>query len=182
MRRGLPQIGDLLLTTEAPLGHAALVDREDIALAQRVIRFRLDRRVLLPAFTLHAVLSPYFQNQLLRRGTGSTALGIKASKLPQLQIVTPPPEEQAHIVNWLDSVLGPLSATIDRSRREIELLREYRTRLIADVVTGKLNVREAAARLPDEQDEPDAEDDLLLEGVEVTGDAELDAEPEEVDA
>ena len=41
-------------------------------------------------------------------------------------------------------------ATISRLEREIELLREYRTRLVADVVTGKLDVREAAARLPDE--------------------------------
>ena len=42
------------------------------------------------------------------------------------------------------------------ARREIDLLREYRTRLIADVVTGKLDVREAAAALPEEPDDPDA--------------------------
>ena len=46
------------------------------------------------------------------------------------------------------------------ARREIELLREYRTRLIADVATGKLDVREAAASLPDEPEESDATDDL----------------------
>ncbi len=43
-----------------------------------------------------------------------------------------------------------LERAISRLEREIELLREYRTRLVADVVTGKLDVREAAARLPDE--------------------------------
>ena len=42
----------------------------------------------------------------------------------------------------------PLNLTISRLEREIELLREYRTRLVADVVTGKLDVREAAAQLP----------------------------------
>ena len=49
---------------------------------------------------------------------------------------------------------------IARARRQIELLEEYRTRLIADVVTGKLDVRAAAARLPDEEDnrEPKALD------------------------
>ena len=46
--------------------------------------------------------------------------------------------------------------------REIELLREYRTRLVADVVTGKLDVREAAARLPDEAPPDTAEDDTDL--------------------
>ena len=40
MHRGIPQIGDILFTTEAPLGQVANVDRTDIALAQRIIKFR----------------------------------------------------------------------------------------------------------------------------------------------
>jgi type I restriction enzyme S subunit len=99
MRRGLPRVGDLLLTTEAPLGNAALVDRDDVALAQRVIRFRMDPNLIDSKFALYLVLSPYFQRQLLQRGTGSTALGIKASKLPQLQIFCPPLAEQAAILD-----------------------------------------------------------------------------------
>ena len=87
MRRGLPKIGDVLLTMEAPLGNVALVDREGVAFAQRVVRFRMDPEKLVPEFVLNSMLSPYFQNQLLSRGTGSTALGIKASKLPQLRIL-----------------------------------------------------------------------------------------------
>jgi type I restriction enzyme S subunit len=53
----------------------------------------------------------------------------------------------------------PLIATISRLEREIDLLREYRTRLIADVVTGKLDVRETALRLPDEAPLDAAEDE-----------------------
>jgi type I restriction enzyme S subunit len=49
---------------------------------------------------------------------------------------------------------------IDNTQREIELLREYRTRLIVDVVTGKLDVRKAAERLPDELAEPEPLDEL----------------------
>ena len=48
-----------------------------------------------------------------------------------------------------------INAAIARARRQIELLQEYRTRLIADVVTGKLDVRETAAQLPDESDDQD---------------------------
>ena len=155
MRRGLPRRGDLLLTTEAPLGHAALIDREDIALAQRVIRFRMDRCLYDPHFVLHSVLSEYFQNQLLCRGTGSTAVGIKASKLPQLRILCPPREEQARILDHIMDQCAPMETTGGAARREIELLREYRTRLIADVVTGKLDVRSATANLPDGEDEAD---------------------------
>jgi type I restriction enzyme S subunit len=61
-----------------------------------------------------------------------------------------------------------LRNAISRTQREIALLREYLTRLIADVVTGKLDVREAAAKLPDEAEEPEPseEDDALSESEE----------------
>ena len=149
MRRGLPRVGDLLITTEAPLGFAALVDRADIALAQRVIRFRLDQKVLLPEFGLRSVLDTYFQNQLQCRGTGSTALGIKGSKLPLLKIICPPINEQAAILKHIQTACRKCDGESSTSARLIDLLEEYRTRLIADVVTGKIDVREAAARLPE---------------------------------
>jgi type I restriction enzyme S subunit len=165
MRRGIPRKGDILLTTEAPLGNVALVDREDIALAQRIIRFGLNRRKLMPEFALYALTSPYFQNQLRVRATGSTALGIKASKLPQLLVVCPGTEEQQEIVSWLGEQLAPWNDSIERAQHEIQLVREYRTRLIADVVTGKLDVRVAASKLPDEPDEPVTLDDpAVLDG------------------
>jgi type I restriction enzyme S subunit len=68
----------------------------------------------------------------------------------------PPLEEQKAIADTLDDALSRSGMVAERARSEISLLREYRTRLIADVVTGKLDVREAAARLPDENDEPES--------------------------
>ena len=183
MRRGFPRRGDLLLTTEAPLGHAALVDREEIALAQRVIRFRLAPQTLRTEFALHSVLDSYFQNQLLCRGTGSTALGIKASKLPQLKILCPPVDEQQTILVQITNASAPIDSNRALAIRQIDLLREYRTRLIADVVTGKLDVREAAATLP-EVDPLVAEDtlgDALNPDVESALD-ELATVPEEAEA
>ena len=53
MRRGLPEIGDVLITTEAPCGFVAQVDREDIALAQRVIKYRSKNKLLLNSFLKH---------------------------------------------------------------------------------------------------------------------------------
>lgn len=67
--------------------------------------------------------------------------------------------------------MSGLDTALSRLEREIELLREYRTRLVADVVTGKLDVREAAARLPDEASLDSAEDPDSAE--------ELDSEAEE---
>ena len=57
---------------------------------------------------------------------------------------------------------GNLTTAISHLEHEIELLREYRTRLVADVVTGKLDVRETAARLPEEAAPEIAEDETGL--------------------
>ena len=67
----------------------------------------------------------------------------------------PPISEQYAITNHLDTATADFDIAIARARRQIELLEEYRTRLIADVVTGKLDVRAAAAQLPDEADDLD---------------------------
>ena len=56
------------------------------------------------------------------------------------------------IVEWTGILTRPIKSAIRRARHEISFLHEYLTRLIADVVTGKLDVREAAGRLPDEQE------------------------------
>ncbi|MFM9885389.1 MAG: restriction endonuclease subunit S, partial [Burkholderiales bacterium] len=69
----------------------------------------------------------------------------------------PPLKEQLEICNFLAAELATSNTAISRLEREIELLREYRTRLVADVVTGKLDVRAVAARLPDEA-EPTADE------------------------
>jgi type I restriction enzyme S subunit len=76
-----------------------------------------------------------------------------------------------------------LDRTAERARLEVSLLREYRTRLIADVVTGKLDVREAAARLPDDANGPEPLDDADAgDADEVADDADLAAAAEETEA
>ena len=81
----------------------------------------------------------------------------------------PPEDERAEILIAVNEKTASLNTAISRLEREIVFLREYRTRLVADVVTGKLDVRAAAARLPDEELLPDLAaaddepDDLLIE-------------------
>ncbi len=77
----------------------------------------------------------------------------------------PPPEEQTAIVEYINQASRDIASTEDGTNREIALLNEYRTRLIADVVTGKLDVREAAGTLAEvdplnAEAEPESEDDL----------------------
>jgi type I restriction enzyme S subunit len=75
----------------------------------------------------------------------------------------PPHEEQVRIANAIDTKCGEIDSSRQRVLQEIALLREFRTRLISDVVTGKLDVREAAAQLPDEADDDATVDDSLNE-------------------
>jgi type I restriction enzyme S subunit len=98
--------------------------------------------------------------------------------------IFPPVAEQDRIVAAIANQTETENGAIRRVEREIFLLREYRTRLIADVVTGKLDVRDAAARLPDEAEEPEPADEAesLAENGEEVDDAEEAGEPEEVDS
>lgn len=98
MTRGFPKKGDLLFTTEAPLGNAAIIDIEDkFALAQRAICLQWHIEQISPFMLLQFMSSP-FQKQLVANATGMTALGIKASKLKEIPVVVPPLDEQYLIV------------------------------------------------------------------------------------
>lgn len=145
MRRGLPVIGDILLTMEAPLGETANVDLEHIALAQRIIKWRTKRDAFDPYFVKNSIMADYFQRQLQREATGSTALGIKASKLHKLRILHPALDEQEKIVGFIDRETTKLDALMAKIRTGIERLQEYRTALISAAVTGKIDVRQPSA-------------------------------------
>jgi type I restriction enzyme S subunit len=93
----------------------------------------------------------------IRDGQDLTFTNFRRVDLPFL-----PLEEQKSIAQFIAGATVGIDTTRFRLEREIELLREYRTRLVADVVTGKLDVREAAARLPDEAAPDTTEDDTDL--------------------
>ena len=100
---------------------------------------------------------------------GSTAPHVNVEQIRNFQLVLPPLAEQRRIAAWIRAECTRVEDVLARIEREITLLREYRTRLVADVVTGQLDVREAAARLPAEELEP------LDEGA-ALGDEDGDAE------
>lgn len=108
-------------------------------------------------FLGYATDAPPSRHQKATMGRGFTVVHIYASQLKQLMLALPPLPEQTAIVQYLDSHLASLSSSMESSRRAIDLLKEYRTRLISDVVTGKVDVREAAALLPDEDEAGGAE-------------------------
>ena len=86
--------------------------------------------------------------------TGAAQPKLTKDRLMSIAIAVAPVTEQLAIVQHYTEQAQPIIATIKTTEREIDLLREYRTRLITDVVTGKLDVREAAARLPEVERAP----------------------------
>ena len=106
---------------------------------------------------------------------GATAPHVNISTIRNYFLAMPIKQEQEMIVLHIESDARPIETAISRLQREIELLREYRIRLVADVVTGKLDVREAASRLPDE----DAHD-ITEDAADLTDEIELDDEEAEV--
>ncbi|MBZ9783340.1 restriction endonuclease subunit S [Pseudomonas sp. REP124] len=105
MTRGFPRFGDLLFTTEAPMGNVALVNiSEQFALAQRVICFQLHEISIGPFLKL-AMMSSTFQRQLLEVATGMTATGVKSSRLKEMPVPLPPLAEQHRIVAKVDELM-----------------------------------------------------------------------------
>ena len=141
MSRGKPILKDVLFTTEAPLGEVAQIDNVDIALAQRIIKFRGKENVLDNTYLKYFIISQQFQDSLMTFATGSTALGIKAERLGYLKIAIPPLIEQYKIVEYIEIYLLKNKSLIQKAQSAIQLMQERRTALISAAVTGKIDVR-----------------------------------------
>lgn len=118
MRRGIPQAGDVVVTTEAPLGEVAQLGHERVALAQRLITLRGRDGLLDNGFLKFLLQSDDVQQQLRARATGTTVLGIKQSELRKVQLTLPPFDEQRAIAH----ILGTLDDKIELNRRMSETL------------------------------------------------------------
>ena len=175
-RRSKVELGDLVVAIRATLGKGLLVPDylAGANLTQGTARVA-PSEALSSQFLFYAFNSNYCQESIRQVAKGTTFLEITLEALRQISLAVPPLTEQRHLSAAISEQIQPLSALVGRTEREIILLLEYRTRLVADVVTGKLDVREAAARLPDEAPPDVTEDDPMAaeeEGAEDAADAE----------
>ena len=133
MKRGLPQKGDVLITTEAPCGYVAQIDNEKIALAQRVIKYR-GNNGLINDYLSRYFQSELFQNILASLNTGGTVQGIKGSVLHTLPVVLPKStEEQQHIANALSDV----DTLINNLEKLIAKKKNIKQGAMQQLLTGK---------------------------------------------
>jgi type I restriction enzyme S subunit len=142
-----PMRGDLIYCRNASVGACALVETDlDFAMGQDVCLIRSQKQN--QRFLNYLLHSPFMDHQLELLLVGSTFKRINVAEIKGLTVVVPLREEQDAICEYLDANLSIYDTAIARTEREIALMQEYRTRLTADLVTGKLDVREAAAHLP----------------------------------
>jgi type I restriction enzyme S subunit len=129
MRRGLPELHDTVITTEAPLGEIGLIRTDGrIALGQRIILLRPDPVKMDKRF-LHLVMqAEVVQTRLRARATGTTVLGIKQSELRKVDIPYPPLETQRRIA----AILGAYDDLIEVNRRRIVVLEEMARGLFSE--------------------------------------------------
>jgi type I restriction enzyme S subunit len=104
MVRGFPEIGDIVLTTEAPLGEVAIIKNNKIALAQRIVTLRGTVNILDSTYLKYFLQSSIGQNRLVARESGTTVTGIKQSELRKVLIECPPYKEQTQIANILSAI------------------------------------------------------------------------------
>lgn len=153
--------GDILLTrsnTRERVGDVCIArnTRPRTVLCDLIYRLKLRQDSISPEFLIFQLMSQVGRGQIESdaRGSSGTMPKISQSHIKSWRIFVPPLNEQVDIVAAIQTASRPVVTAIARFEREITLLREYRTRLTADVVTGKLDVRAAAAQLPDPEDEP----------------------------
>ena len=149
-RRARVQPGDVLLSITAYIGSVAVIpdDIGEAYVSQHVACCRFRPGVVNPKWIGYVLLSNVGQAHGILSMYGGTKQGLSLDDVNDYPVMLPPRAEQDSLVAHIDRRRQACDATIANLTQQIRAIREFRTRLIADVVSGKVDVREAAVRLP----------------------------------
>jgi len=148
--------GDVAITKDSEIWNdiavPALIEYEadDLVYGYHLAIFRPNNNMILSKYLFRSLQSHGISIQFHVSANGVTRFGLSYNAIKNVFLTLPPLPEQTAIVAYLDDQTEKIDTAIASTRKEIELLREYRERLIADVVTGKVDVREVAELLPEE--------------------------------
>ena len=138
MTRGIPKLGDVLFTTEAPLANVAQLDTDErVVFAQRIIVLQPALNKLDSTFLKYLLLSDVAQNRILEKGTGATVQGIKASLLKMIPIDFPPLPHQQRIVGILDEAFEGIATAKANAERNLKNARALFESYLQSVFTQR---------------------------------------------
>ena len=139
--RGIAHKGDILFTTEAPLGFVALADLDEFSTGQRVITFQQyegSSLQLSNEFYYYYLQSKRFQDEIRKQATGATAQGIKASRLKNIPIVVVPFTEQKQIASRLNSLSETSKLLEQNYARQVADCAEMRQAILREAFEGRM--------------------------------------------
>ena len=136
---------DLVFSRRGELGRCALVRGRETSwlCGTGSIRVRIVYGCMEPEFLIQALQARWVGEYLSLVSVGATMANLNTAILKGVPVPVPPIQEQRDLIAFIGQRRRSIDEVIAHTRRQIELMEEYRTRLIADVVTGKLDVREA---------------------------------------
>lgn len=187
--RVMLRAGDVLMTEGGDIDKLGrgCVWRDEISAClhqNHIFAVRCQRNALIPEFLVWLLGSKHGRAYFELTAKKTTNLAAtNSTTLRTFRVLLPPAGEQRAIAEGAAKQAESIESMVTIAQREIALLKEYRTRLIADVVTGKLDVREAAAQLPDQLEESESLDEAdAVADSEATAADEAETESEESDA
>ena len=160
--------GDIVFSRRGELGRCALVRKDQAgwligtgSIRARILHVAVDKEYL-----ISALQGCWVADYLSLMSVGATMQSLNTGILSRIPLPLPPAEEQKHIPGFIEYESERINNIIDKTNREIDLIQEYRTRLISDVVTGKVDVRGLAPLDASDEEEPllEAIDQLEDEG------------------
>ena len=139
--------GDIIFALTRPIIStgikAAIFDENEPALAnQRTGIFKKHSNDLISTFLYYVIYSDYFKEDFKSKITATNQPNISPLDIGEIKLILPSVEEQKQIVSKLDEETKKISEVISKIKENINLLEEYKTSLIHNVVTGKIDVRE----------------------------------------
>ena len=155
--RGIPQKGDILFTTEAPMGNVAIADLDIFSVGQRLITLQQYSKndLLVNKLFMYFIMSKTFQNELMEKKTGTTVYGIKAEKLKKLLLPVPPLREQKRIVEKVEGLFSIIDNLNKNKEEMLKNISNTRNKVLQLAIQGKLV----------EQNENDTPASVLLEEI-----------------
>lgn len=166
MVRGFPKVGDVILTTEAPLGEVALLKEEKVALAQRIVCLRGKDNVLDNTYLKYYLQSGKGQKSLSARESGTTVTGIKQAELRRVDIEYPAYDDQRRIASILSSLdrkielNNKINADLEEMAQAI--FKNWLSECSDDVTIGELSLNIT------NYEKTDAEEVVLINSSDVT--------------